>query len=183
MSASSSSAHPSITQPRPGPRPLRRRPAPSPGLRWNPPHLHGSSPHRMGEHSQRFYAQRNPPVLTRPCPSTSPPGPPAFRAPPWAPAPPASRSQVLAGTVINRNTGTGFDYFTLNARLSRSFRFNERFHLETIAEAFNTFNHRNNLIPNGTFAGAYPTALSTTFGQPTAIGDPRQIQLALRLIF
>jgi len=93
-------------------------------------------------------------------------------------------SQVLPGTVIHRNTGTGFDYFTLNARLSRSFRFNERFRLETIAEAFNTFNHRNNLIPNGTFGtGAYPTAPSTTFGQPTAVGDPRQIQLALRLTF
>jgi hypothetical protein len=84
--------------------------------------------------------------------------------------------------VINRNAGTGFDSFTLNARLSRTLRLSERFRLEGIAEAFNALNHRNNLIPNGTFGtGTYPNAPSLTFGQPAAVGDPRQVQLALRL--
>jgi len=86
--------------------------------------------------------------------------------------------------MIGRNTGEGFDFFTLNARLTRTFPIRERVHLEAIAEAFNTLNHRNNLIPNTTFgSGIYPTAPATTFGQPTAVGDPRQVQLALRLAF
>lgn len=96
----------------------------------------------------------------------------------------ASCAQLLPGTVIGRNAGTGFDSFTLNTRLSRTFRLGERFRLEGIAEAFNALNHRNNLIPNGTFGtGAYPIAPSPTFAQPTAVGDPRQVQLALRLNF
>jgi hypothetical protein len=93
-------------------------------------------------------------------------------------------ADVLPGTVIGRNTGTGFDSFTLNARLSRTFRLGERFRLEGIAEAFNALNHRNDLVPNGTFGtGAYPTSPSPSFGRPTAVGDPRQIQLALRLTY
>jgi hypothetical protein len=96
----------------------------------------------------------------------------------------ASCAQVLLGTVIGRNAGSGFDSFTLNARLSRTFRIGERFRLEGIAEAFNALNHRNNLIPNGTFGtGAYPNAPSPTFGRATAVGDPRQVQLAMRLTF
>jgi len=96
----------------------------------------------------------------------------------------ANCAQVLPGTVIGRNAGIGFDSFTLNARLSRTFRIGERFRLEGIAEAFNALNHRNNLIPNGTFGtGVYPNAPSPTFGRATAVGDPRQVQLAMRLTF
>lgn len=95
-----------------------------------------------------------------------------------------SCTQVLPGTVINRNTGTGFDSFTVNARLSRTFRLSERLRLEGIAEAFNALNHRNDLIPNGTFGTAvYPTSPSPSFGRATAVGDPRQVQLALRLTY
>ncbi len=96
----------------------------------------------------------------------------------------ANCAQVLPGTVIGRNAGVGFDSFTLNARLSRTFRIGERFRLEGIAEAFNALNHRNNVIPNGTFGtGAYPNAPSPSFGRATAVGDPRQVQLAMRLTF
>ncbi len=88
------------------------------------------------------------------------------------------------GSFIVRNAGTGFDFFTLNARLSRTFPIGERFRLQGIAEAFNLLNHRNNLIPNGTFgSGMYPSNPLPTFGQPTAVGDPRTLQLALRLAF
>ncbi|MEO6981525.1 MAG: hypothetical protein ABI072_00230, partial [Edaphobacter sp.] len=74
--------------------------------------------------------------------------------------------------------------FNMNARLSRTFPLGERLHLETLAEAFNVLNHRNNLIPNGTFGtGIYPTAPNPTFGPATAVADPRQIQLAARLTF
>lgn len=87
-------------------------------------------------------------------------------------------------SMIGRNTGQGFDYFNLNARLSRSFSITERIRIEGIAEAFNVLNHRNNLIPNTTFGtDVFPLAPRTTFGQPTAVGDPRQIQLGLRILF
>ena len=93
-------------------------------------------------------------------------------------------TEGLAGAVIGRNAGTGFDFFSLNARLSRTFALTERFHLEGMAEAFNSLNHRNNMIPNGTFGtGTYPTAQTATFGQANAVGDPRSVQLAARLTF
>jgi len=37
---------------------------------------------------------------------------------------------------------------------------------------------------NGTFGtGAYPTSPSPSFGRATAVGDPRQVQFALRLTY
>ncbi len=93
-------------------------------------------------------------------------------------------TEGLPGAVIGRNAGTGFDSFTLNARLSRTFHLKEKIHLETIAEAFNSLNRRNNLIPNGNFgAGSYPSTPSATFGKPNAVGDPRSVQLAVRISF
>ncbi|MEO6817278.1 MAG: TonB-dependent receptor [Edaphobacter sp.] len=96
----------------------------------------------------------------------------------------ASCAQALLGTVIGRNAGVGFNFFSMNARLSRTFPLGDRFRLEAIAEAFNALNHRNDLIPNGTFGtDSYPNAFNSSFGKPTAVGDPRQVQLAARLTF
>jgi TonB dependent receptor len=93
-------------------------------------------------------------------------------------------TEALPGAVIGRNAGNGFDSFSLNARLSRTFTLTERVKLEGIAEAFNALNHRNNLIPNTTWgSGAYPATPNATFGQATAVGDPRSIQLAARVTF
>ncbi len=93
-------------------------------------------------------------------------------------------ANALPGTLIGRNAGVGFDSFTLNARLSRTFALGERVRLEGLAEAFNALNRRNNQIPNGTFgSGAYPGAPSAAFGQATAVGDPRSVQLAARVSF
>ncbi len=93
-------------------------------------------------------------------------------------------TQALPGTLIGRNAGIGFDFFSVNARLSRTFALTERLRLEGVAEAFNALNHRNNMIPNGTFGtGVYPNASNSTFGQATAVGDPRSVQLAARLTF
>ena len=56
--------------------------------------------------------------------------------------------------------------------------------MEAIAVAFNTLNQRNNLTRNGSFgAGAYPSAPASTFGQITAVNDPRSLQFALRFHF
>jgi hypothetical protein len=90
----------------------------------------------------------------------------------------------INGVYIGRNTGIGFDSFTLDARLSRTFAIGERLRLDAMAEAFNALNHRNNLFPNGTFgSGSYPSNPSPTFRNPTAVGDARSLQLALRLSF
>jgi hypothetical protein len=88
------------------------------------------------------------------------------------------------GNFIDRNAGTGNDLFSVNLRLNRSFTITERLRLEAIAEAFNALNHRNNLTRNGVFGtGAYPASPSATFGQVTAVNDPRSLQLALRFRF
>ncbi|BDC48017.1 hypothetical protein F183_A03330 [Bryobacterales bacterium F-183] len=91
---------------------------------------------------------------------------------------------IVNGDFIPRNAGTGNDFFSVNLRLSRVFSITERLKIEGITEAFNALNHRNNLTRNGVFgAGAYPTNPSATFGQVTAVQDPRSLQLALRVRF
>ncbi|MEO8598160.1 MAG: carboxypeptidase regulatory-like domain-containing protein [Candidatus Solibacter sp.] len=91
---------------------------------------------------------------------------------------------IVNGAFIGRNTGAGNDFFTVGARASRTFRVSERVRLESLAEAFNMLNRRNNLTKNGAFgAGAYPSNPSPAFGQVTAVNDPRSLQLALRLRF
>jgi hypothetical protein len=93
-------------------------------------------------------------------------------------------TEALRGAVIGRNAGIGFDFFSLNARLSRTFALTERVHLETLAEAFNGLNHRNNMTPNATWGtGAYPNTPNATFRQATAVGDPRNVQFGARLNF
>jgi hypothetical protein len=93
-------------------------------------------------------------------------------------------TEGFKGAVIGRNLGIGFDFFSLNTRLSRTFALTERIKVEGIAEAFNTLNHRNDMIPNGTWGtGTYPSTPNASFGQATAVGDARSIQLAARISF
>ena len=95
-----------------------------------------------------------------------------------------SARPTIDGVFINRNAGSGFDFFSLGARLSRSFRISERLRLEALAEAFNLTNHLNGVTLNGVFGtGAYPANPSPTFKQITAVNDPRTMQLALRVDF
>lgn len=78
-----------------------------------------------------------------------------------------------------RNTGKGFDFASLDLRLSRTFERGERFRLSVIAEVFNVLNRSNFMVPNNVFGpGQIPLP---NFGKPTAAGDPRQIQFGLRL--
>ena len=91
---------------------------------------------------------------------------------------------TINGVFINRNAGSGFDFFALNARLSRSFQITDRLRLQTLAEGFNLTNHVNGVTLNGVFGtGTYPTNPSPTFKQITAVGDPRAFQLGVRLSF
>jgi hypothetical protein len=77
---------------------------------------------------------------------------------------------------VGRNTGRGFDYASFDFRLSRLFRPGERWTLQAIAEAFNSVNRVNRTAPNN-------VVTSAAFGRATAVYDPRQIQLGLRIGF
>ena len=55
---------------------------------------------------------------------------------------------------------------------------------EKATVTIDALNHRNNLTKNPNFgSGSYPSNPSPTFGQVTAVNDPRSIQLALRFRF
>jgi hypothetical protein len=82
---------------------------------------------------------------------------------------------------VGRNTGRGFDFASLDLRLSRKFQLADHFGLEAIAEGFNVLNRSNLQIPNNTFGtGLAPRA---GFGRPTSAADARQFQLGLRFSF
>jgi len=82
---------------------------------------------------------------------------------------------------VARNSGKGFDFASLDLRLSRRFRLSERLQLETLFEAFNVLNRANLQLPNNVF-GVGSTPLPR-FGQPNGAADPRQLQFGLRLSF
>ena len=55
---------------------------------------------------------------------------------------------------------------------------------KALAEVFNLTNRRNDLTRNTNFGpGAYPTNPSPTFGQITAVGEPRSFQFGARVRF
>jgi hypothetical protein len=91
---------------------------------------------------------------------------------------------IVDGEFIDRNAGTGPDFLTLNLRLSRTFALAGPVKLEALAEVFNLTNRENVVAMNGNFgSGAFPTNPSPSFGQITAVGEPRSVQFALRLSF
>lgn len=82
---------------------------------------------------------------------------------------------------VGRNTGRGFDFASLDLRLSRKFRLGERVRVEALAEGFNVLNRANPQLPNNIFGtGLAPRA---GFRQPNAAADPRQLQFGLRMDF
>ncbi|HXD29539.1 MAG TPA: carboxypeptidase regulatory-like domain-containing protein [Pyrinomonadaceae bacterium] len=82
---------------------------------------------------------------------------------------------------VGRNSGKGFDFASLDLRLSRRFSLGEKLQLETLVEGFNVLNRANLQLPNNV-TGTGPTPLPN-FGQPTGAADPRQLQFGLRLSF
>ena len=80
---------------------------------------------------------------------------------------------------VGRNTGVGFNYASLDLRLSREFQVHETLSLEVMAESFNVLNRSNLQFPNNTWGtGPMPVA---TFGAATAAADPRQMQFGVRV--
>jgi hypothetical protein len=91
---------------------------------------------------------------------------------------------VVNGQFIERNAGEGSDFFSLGLRVSRTFHLTPRIGLEALAEAFNVTNRENVLTRNTNFgSGSYPHNPAPSFGQPTAVGEPRSFQLGARLRF
>ena len=91
---------------------------------------------------------------------------------------------IVDGGFIPRNAGEGSDFFGLNVRVNRTLHVSGRVQVDVLAEGFNLTNHVNALTRNGNFgAGAYPSSPSPTFGQITAVGEPRSFQLGARVRF
>jgi hypothetical protein len=82
-------------------------------------------------------------------------------------------------TATNRNSLRKDNaYFSFDWRLQRPFKFGERFALIPIVEMFNTFNSKNNVNPLTT------AALFNFDGfLRQGVGDPRQLQLAVKFTF
>jgi hypothetical protein len=78
-----------------------------------------------------------------------------------------------------RNSGRKDNAYTsLDWRVSRSFRFNERFALVPTAEMFNMFNSKNNVNTLGA-----PALFDFNGFLRKGVGDPRQMQLAIKFKF
>ena len=91
---------------------------------------------------------------------------------------------VVNGQYIERNAGEGPNYVSWSLRVSRAFKIGPRTQIEGLIEGFNLTNHTNVVTINGNFGtGAYPTSPAPTFGQTTAVSDPRSFQLGLRVRF
>lgn len=91
---------------------------------------------------------------------------------------------VVDGAFIERNAASGSDFFSVNARVSRVFRVKGRVDVEAMAEGFNLTNRFNALTRNTNFgAGTYPDSPSATFGQITAVGEPRAFHFGARVRF
>jgi hypothetical protein len=91
---------------------------------------------------------------------------------------------IVNGSFIERNAGTGSSFFSVSARVSRVFQVRGRVEFEALAEAFNLTNRKNVLTRNTNFGpGAYPASPSPGFGDITAVGEPRTVQLGLRARF
>jgi outer membrane receptor for ferrienterochelin and colicin len=84
-----------------------------------------------------------------------------------------------ARTATNRNTTRkNNEFFSLDWRLSRAFKLSEKVALLPTVEMFNTFNNRNLINPLTT-----PGLFNFDGFLRQGVGDPRQLQLAIKVTF
>jgi outer membrane receptor for ferrienterochelin and colicin len=82
-------------------------------------------------------------------------------------------------TATNRNTARkNNEYFSFDWRIQRPFKIGERYALIPVIEMFNTFNNANNINP---LSGAALFNFDGFLRQ--GVGDPRQLQLAVKFTF
>ncbi len=85
----------------------------------------------------------------------------------------------LDGVDRGRNTDRkDNEYFSLDWRIARPFRFGERYAITPTLEMFNTFNNANNINPLST-----PALFNFDGFLRTGVGDPRQVQLSIKFVF
>jgi hypothetical protein len=92
----------------------------------------------------------------------------------------SNRSVLLPnGTVEKRNTARKDNaYSSFDVRVAKRWQFNERFRLEGAIDAFNLFNSKNLKQPqNGNLLFNFDGTLTS------GLGDPRQAQLGVKLLF
>jgi Carboxypeptidase regulatory-like domain/TonB-dependent Receptor Plug Domain len=98
------------------------------------------------------------------------------------PATPATR------TATNRNTlRKDNDYFSFDWRLQRPFKLGERYQLIPTVEMFNTFNRDNRINslsgPGNQNSLTAPSLFNFDGFLRQGVGDPRELQLAIRFVF
>jgi hypothetical protein len=87
--------------------------------------------------------------------------------------------RVLNGVDRGRNSDRkDNEYFSFDWRLQRPFKFGERMALMPVIEMFNTFNNDNNVNPL-----VSPALFDFSGFLRFGVGDPRQLQLALKFTF
>jgi hypothetical protein len=87
--------------------------------------------------------------------------------------------RVLNGTDRGRNSDRkDNEYFTFDWRLVRPIRVSPKLEITPMIEMFNTFNNANNINPLST-----PALFNFDGFLRTGVGDPRQVQLAVKVAF
>lgn len=87
--------------------------------------------------------------------------------------------RVLDGVDRGRNSDRKDNaYFSLDWRLQRPFRIADRYEIIPLVEMFNTFNNANNINPLST-----PPLYDFNGFLRLGVGDPRQLQLAVKFVF
>jgi hypothetical protein len=87
--------------------------------------------------------------------------------------------RVLNGVDSGRNSlRKDTEFFSFDWRLARPFRFGGHYEIMPILEMFNTFNNANNINPLTT-----PALFDFAGFLRAGVGDPRQVQLAVKFLF
>ena len=90
------------------------------------------------------------------------------------PSPRCSTASTAAATASGKTTSSSRS----TGGLSRPFKFSERYELIPTLEMFNTFNNENNINPLVT-----PALFNFDGFLRPGVGDPRQVQLAVKFLF
>jgi hypothetical protein len=87
--------------------------------------------------------------------------------------------RILNGVDRGRNSSRkDNEFFTFDWRIARSFRLSARHEITPVIEMFNTFNNANNINPLSA-----PALFNFDGFLRTGVGDPRQVQLAVKFTF
>jgi carboxypeptidase family protein len=95
------------------------------------------------------------------------------------PQPITPSPRILNGVDRGRNSARkDNEFFTFDWRAARPVRFGARYEITPVIEMFNTFNNANNINPLST-----PALFNFDGFLRTGVGDPRQVQLAVKFTF